>query len=102
MKIKLFAQIKFQYIILFFICILFFNKLSAQGFLKAYGKKIVNAKGQNILLRGEGLGGWMLQEGYMLGINKDAQQNKIKLRIEELMGTKETDEFYDAWLNNFI
>ena len=102
MKIKLFVLTKFQCTIVFFICILFFNKLYAQGFLKAEGKKIVNAKGQNILLRGEGLGGWMLQEGYMLGINKDAQQNKIKLRIEELMGTKETEEFYDVWLNNFI
>ena len=54
------------------------------------------------LLRGEGLGGWMLQEGYMLGINKDAQQNKIRSRIEDLMGPKETEEFYDAWLHNFI
>ena len=44
----------------------------------------------------------MLQEGYMLGINKDAQQNQIRARIEELMGLKETEEFYDAWLHNFI
>ena len=28
--------------------------------------KIVNDKGENVLLRGLGLGGWMLQEGYML------------------------------------
>ena len=74
----------------------------AQGFLKADGKKIVNAKGENILLRGMGLGGWMLQEGYMLGIQKDAQQHKIRQAIEELMGPQETAEFYNAWLDNFI
>lgn len=102
MKIKIFFRKSFQYIILFLICIIFFDKLYAQGFLKADGKRIVNSKGQNILLRGEGLGGWMLQEGYMLGINKDAQQNKIRSRIEDLMGVKETAEFYDAWLQNFI
>jgi len=102
MEIKLFSQKKFQYIILFFLCNIFFNQLPAQGFLKAEGKKIVNANGKNVLLRGEGLGGWMLQEGYMLGINKDAQQNKIRSRIEDMMGAKETEEFYDAWLNNFI
>ncbi|HEX7457446.1 MAG TPA: cellulase family glycosylhydrolase, partial [Ginsengibacter sp.] len=102
MEIKLFPQKKFQFVVLFFLCNLFFNKLSAQGFLKAAGKKIVNAKGQNILLRGEGLGGWMLQEGYMLGINKDAQQNKIRARIEDMMGAKETAEFYDVWLHNFM
>ena len=99
---RLYFKKDFQCIVLFFVSNIFFNSLSAQGFLKADGKKIVNAKGQNVLLRGEGLGGWMLQEGYMLGINKDAQQNKIRARIEDMMGTKETEEFYDAWLHNFI
>ncbi|MFC3561992.1 cellulase family glycosylhydrolase [Pedobacter jamesrossensis] len=73
---------------------------SAQGFLKADGKKIVNDKGENVLLRGFGLGGWMLQEGYMLKINKDGQQYKIRERLEDLMGVMQTQEFYDAWLNN--
>ena len=99
---KSFCKIKFQIGVLFLACNIFFSELHAQGFLKAYGEKIVDAKGENILLRGEGLGGWMLQEGYMLGINKDAQQNKIRSRIEDMMGTKETEEFYDAWLHNFI
>ncbi|RZM29875.1 MAG: carbohydrate-binding protein [Pedobacter sp.] len=72
----------------------------AQGFLKAQGQKIVNAKGENVLLRGMGLGGWMLQEGYMLKINKDGQQYKIRERIEDLMGAKQTAEFYDLWLAN--
>ena len=102
MEIKLFLKKNWQYIVLFFVCNIFFNSLYAQGFLKADGKRIVNAKGQNVLLRGEGLGGWMLQEGYMLGINKDEQQNKIRSRIEDLIGPKETEEFYDAWLHNFI
>jgi endoglucanase len=74
----------------------------SQGFLKAEGKKIVNAKGENVLLRGFGLGGWMLQEGYMLKINQEAQQYRIRERIEELMGSKQTQEFYDAWLANHM
>jgi Endoglucanase len=72
----------------------------AQGFLRADGKKIVNEKGENVLLRGVGLGGWMLQEGYMLKINKEGQQYRIRERIEELMGAKQTQEFYDLWLAN--
>jgi endoglucanase len=36
-----------------------------QGFLKVQGKQIVNEKNENVLLRGIGLGGWMLQEPYM-------------------------------------
>ncbi|MGA9649429.1 cellulase family glycosylhydrolase [Pedobacter sp.] len=87
--------------LLFIISLIAFGFNSyAQGFLKAEGKKIVNAKGENVLLRGFGLGGWMLQEGYMLKINKDGQQYKIRERLEDLMGARQTQEFYDAWLNN--
>jgi len=71
-----------------------------QGFLKASGTKIIDGQGQNVLLRGIGLGGWMLQEGYMLKINKESQQYRIRERITDLMGPKQTQEFYDAWLAN--
>ncbi len=77
----------------FFLC-------SAQGFLHADGTRIVNEKGENVLLRGIGLGGWMLQEGYMLRIYSQAQQNKIRSRIQDIIGTEKTDAFYKAWLQN--
>jgi aryl-phospho-beta-D-glucosidase BglC (GH1 family) len=73
---------------------------SAQSFLKADGKKIVDESGKNVLLRGMGLGGWMLQEGYMLHVNKDSRQYRIREKLEELMGPAETKEFYDTWLAN--
>lgn len=73
---------------------------SAQSFLKADGKKIVDESGKNVLLRGMGLGGWMIQEGYMLHVNKDSRQYRIRERLEELMGPAETKEFYDTWLAN--
>lgn len=75
-------------------------QLFAQGFLKTSGTKIVNEKGENVLLRGFGLGGWMLQEGYMLKVNREGQQHKIRERIEALVGAEKTQAFYDAWLAN--
>jgi endoglucanase len=72
----------------------------AQGFLKADGKRIVDEKGENVLLRGFGLGGWMLQEGYMLRVNGEGQQHKIRARIQELIGEESTKNFYNAWLSN--
>ncbi|HYJ62684.1 MAG TPA: hypothetical protein VEV62_02990 [Parafilimonas sp.] len=42
---------------------LYDTTIYAQGFLKVSGKQIINDKGENVLLRGIGLGGWMLQEG---------------------------------------
>ncbi len=87
------------------LCIVFaaatLTNVHAQGFLKANGKSVVNEKGENVLLRGIGLGGWMLQEGYMLGItNKWQQQNQIRKHIEELIGQDRAQEFYDVWLAN--
>src|SRR5258708_448555 len=74
--------------------------LKSQGFLKADGQRIVNGNGENVLLRGIGLGGWMLQEGYMLHLNKEGQQYRIKQRIASLIGEEETKAFYTAWLSN--
>ncbi|WP_119081236.1 cellulase family glycosylhydrolase [Chitinophaga alhagiae] len=71
-----------------------------QGFLKTSGQRIVNEKGENVLLRGMGLGGWMLQEGYMLKVYRQGQQHKIRERLEKLIGAEKTAEFYDAWLAN--
>lgn len=89
--------------LLFILCALFQgDSLHAQGFLRAEGKKIVNEKGENILLRGTGLGGWMLQEGYMMRIYNQSQQHRIRKRIEELTSPEQTKEFYDTWLANHV
>jgi endoglucanase len=73
---------------------------NSQGFLKADGKRIVNEHGENVLLRGFGLGGWMLQEGYMLKKNEEGQQHRIRARIEDLVGPEKTEQFYNTWLAN--
>jgi endoglucanase len=76
------------------------NKIVAQGFLKAQGKQIVDSTGRNVLLRGVGLGGWMLQEGYMLQVHGQGQQHIIRGRMTELIGETQTTAFYNAWLAN--
>ena len=74
----------------------------AQGFLKASGQFIVNGNGEKIILRGIGLGGWMLQEGYMLKLGKIGPQHRIREKISELVGPEKTAAFYDQWLANDI
>src|SRR6188472_3066429 len=94
-------QITSKIFFIFIFLFLFFSANSfCQGFLKADGKKIINDRGENILLRGMGLGGWMLQEGYMLRITNEGQQHKIRKRLEDLSSPKQTEEFYDTWLTN--
>lgn len=85
----------------FVVCLLSVSSsLFAQGFLKAEGQRIVNAQGENVLLRGIGLGGWMLQEGYMLGLKDSGQQHVIRQRLERILSKAQVDEFYEVWLNN--
>ena len=87
--------------IFFFLAVLCKTTVAhGQGFLKADGIRIVNEKGDNVLLRGIGLGGWMLQEGYMLHVNVESQQHRIRERIETLIGKEQAQAFYDAWLAN--
>ncbi|KPH14923.1 cellulase family glycosylhydrolase [Chryseobacterium sp. ERMR1:04] len=79
------------------------SQFGTSQLLKTNGQKIVNDKGENIQLRGLGLGGWMLQEGYMLKTADFAgPQYKIKEKIAELIGENGMNEFYKAYLKNGI
>ncbi len=74
---------------------------SSQGFLHRDGQKIVDGTGKNILLRGLGIGGVMVQEGYMLKTADFAgPQYQIKQKIIDLIGEKNTAEFYAAYRTN--
>ena len=79
------------------------NIVDCQGFLRADGKRIINDNGENVLLKGIGLGGWMLQEPYMFQLSDVAlNQTQIKKRISDLIGQKNCDDFYSSYLNNMI
>lgn len=76
---------------------------SQHSFLHRSGQYIVDGKGQNIILRGMGLGGWMVQEGYMLKTDAFAgTQHKIKEKITDLIGAEDTEKFYKAYRTNGI
>ncbi|WP_300686250.1 cellulase family glycosylhydrolase [Chryseobacterium sp.] len=82
---------------------LLLSQFGTSQLLKTSGQKIVNDKGENIQLRGLGLGGWMLQEGYMLKTADFAgPQYKIKEKITDLIGEEGMNEFYKAYLKNGI
>ncbi len=88
----------------FFLALVLFNFSSiAQSFLRTQGQAIVNESNDTIILRGMGLGGWMLQEGYMLQTASFANaQYQIRNKIEELIGADDTQVFYDTWLANHV
>jgi len=70
----------------------------SQGYLHTKGTKIIDGNGEEVIFRGIGLGGWMLQEGYMLGTR--GPQHELEARIEALVGPAKKEAFYEAWLAN--
>ncbi len=76
----------------------------SDGFLKASGTAIINDKGQEVLLRGMGLGGWHVQEGYMFGMPSGTMNAawQIRTRIVEVVGAANADSFYAAFTANFV
>lgn len=87
-------------VFLFFSIVSYSQQISNSEFLHIRDRQIVNRNGENVLLRGIGLGGHMLQEGYMLKVPFSGQQYVIRENIEKLIGAEKTEEFYTAWLQN--
>ena len=80
-----------------------FLSAQAQGYLHTNGKAIVDGNEDTLILRGMGLGGWMLQEGYMLQTASFATaQYQIRDKIEQLIGTTDMEIFYDKWRENHV
>ncbi|KAA1180211.1 glycoside hydrolase family 5 protein [Rhizobium tropici] len=74
----------------------------AEGFVRADHQQIVDGEGDQLILRGLGLGGWMVQEGYMMGLSNLKAQHIIRHRISKLIGEKRTEQFYQSWRDNGV
>jgi len=93
----------YHIIIIIFVSILFQHSISSQGFLKVSGKKIVKGNGAEILLRGIGLGGWLVPEGYMLQTSGFANSpSEIRKKILDLIGEANANQFWELYRANYV
>ena len=84
-------------------CIIFTSNIHSKGFLKVKGISIVDETNQDFYLKGIGLGGWLLQEGYMLKTSGFANaEYQIRERIVDLIGEERTIEFYEKYWANYV
>ncbi len=80
-----------------------FDVALAQGFLHSSGSKIIDPNGQEILLRGIGLGGWLVPEGYMLHTESFANSpSEIRAKFASLIGSANADQFFDTYRRNYV
>jgi endoglucanase len=76
---------------------------STTTYLHARGEDLVNEQGEKVLLRGVGLGNWMLPEGYMWKFgNQGDRPRKIEKLVNDLIGPEDGKRFWSEFRKNYI
>jgi endoglucanase len=76
---------------------------SFEGFVRAHGTALVDGTGRELLLRGVGLGNWMLPEGYMWGFGPGAESpREIEALVARLIGADAAVAFWSAFQEQFV
>ena len=71
--------------------------------LRAEGPKIVTAQHQEVLLQGMNLGGWLLQEGYMMKPGYEGTQGSVKKVLYQAgLSDAAVEKFYQQYRDNFV
>jgi endoglucanase len=66
------------------------------------GRDIIDSQtGQPVVLKGFGIGGWLLPEGYMWGIRKLDRPRHFEAAIEELIGKEDAQKFWKVYHDNY-
>ncbi len=78
------------------------NGANAQQLLRAQGPDIVNAQNQKVVLRGVNLGGWLLQESYILGTDSLNSQGRIQAALLRNLSPKQVQKFYRRYRARFV
>lgn len=75
----------------------------AGGYYTTKGKSIIdNRTGEAVILRGFGIGCWLLPEGYMWGIRKLDRPRHFEEAVVDLIGNKYAEEFWKLYHDNFF
>ena len=72
------------------------------GFLKTDGEIIVNENNEKVILKGFGLGGWLVLEGYMWNYPGFGSTSVLEAEIENLIGSDKKKLFFETYRENYI
>ncbi|WP_370639069.1 glycoside hydrolase family 5 protein [Cohnella sp. REN36] len=78
------------------------RRLEVEGWVKAQGQRLVNGRGEDLILRGPGLGSWLLPEGYMWKLPEGGDRpRRIERMIAELIGQEEATAFWRTYHDRY-
>lgn len=76
---------------------------SFDGFVRAHEGRLVDGAGHDLLLRGVGLGNWMLPEGYMWRFGPGAESpREIEALVARLLGSEGAASFWTGFRDAFV
>lgn len=95
-----------------------YSNACVKGFLHAQGRKLVNGQGEEVILRGTGVGNWTNPEGFMIGGGMNntnpfledgfslpgrfERGRTMYSTIAELCGREYADRFQEQWALNYL
>lgn len=78
------------------------TQAAPEGFVSVRGSQIVTPDGKELILKGIGLGNWLLPEGYMWKFNRAASPRMIEAVVNELIGPEDAVEFWQRFRDEYV
>ncbi len=91
-----------SFVIVLFILLNICRAHPGDDFIDIQGTQFVDSSGQEVFLKGFGLGGWLVPEGYMLHIPGFGSPTDIKNKIHTLIGSVSADQFWQKYRQNYV
>ena len=74
----------------------------ASSTLSVRGARVLGPDGKPVILKGMGLGNWLLPEGYMWGFARATSPRAIEDTVAELLGPDEANAFWRTWRERYV
>lgn len=74
------------------------------AFFKVEGQNILDQHGELTVIRGVGLGGWLMPEGYMFSLSGTGVNSPtiISDTLASMIGAAKADQFWDLYTKNYV
>jgi endoglucanase len=98
-------SLKFQFILIFALAVVFSSNVYAQNgskFVAVRGKNFVAPDGKTLSLKGINLGNWLLPEGYMFEFKATNSPQRIYTAFNQLIGEAESRKFWKSFQDDYI
>lgn len=77
-------------------------EVESTAFFSVQGKDIIAPSGEKFIIKGIGLGNWLLPEGYMFKFRTASSPRLIEETVAQLIGPEDALEFWESFRENYV